>query len=118
MIRVASAATHSEAQSRILNSEFLILNSLGAFPLDGAVLADSVLTELVAQPDALDRRIGGGERQRDERADDAREFSADGEREDHGDVRELKPVAVHVRRDQIVLDAVICDIEERNEQYR
>ena len=54
----------------------------------------------LAQPDPLDRRVRGGDRQRDQRADHAGQLGADRKRQNHRDIRQLQPVAVRPRRDE------------------
>ena len=48
-------------------------------PLDRGMLPDGVVGELPAQPDAFDRRVDRGQRQRDQRADHAGDLGANRE---------------------------------------
>src|SRR6478609_387482 len=90
--------------------------AFGMFPrLDRVVLSHRVALEEWFQPDPFDHRIGRNDRQNGDGTDDPGNQPCSHAGDQHRKGRELEPIAVHLRYDEVILDQVIGDIKQCDE---
>ena len=74
------------------------------FALEPGVLGQHVFPKRLAEPDSLDDRIGGDNRQREHGSDDAPKRRPYSETKQYRDTRQLQMMAIHLWHDGAVFD--------------